>query len=246
MEIRRSEFLDMGVHACMRLFILFVLGVSVCTVVHVGGVTICINAWPWMCLSAQPCITSNICSPAALPSEGGWAVTHSRTLWHDPGEQHGATVPGATGPWESSNIQASGMSRFLGLHEWYSRKSLYLFFPNKKNEEWTQLRANFHFWSFCKSGAAPSHVGHPLVEPWTIPSLAFVTDIAWAWAKGLDQSGRHVCTLITNIFINVLGSVSSGWFVHSFCLCSLLESQRNTECAPRMHHGVFQALILHF
>lgn len=39
MEMRRSESLDMGVHACMRLFMLFVLGVSetVCTVVHVGG-----------------------------------------------------------------------------------------------------------------------------------------------------------------------------------------------------------------
>lgn len=38
MEMRRSESLDMDVHACMRLSILFVLGVSetVCTVVHVG------------------------------------------------------------------------------------------------------------------------------------------------------------------------------------------------------------------
>lgn len=37
MEMRRSESLDMGVHACMRLFMLFVLGVSetVCTILRV-------------------------------------------------------------------------------------------------------------------------------------------------------------------------------------------------------------------
>lgn len=63
------------------------------------AVPVCINAWPLICSSVQPCITFSICSPAALPSEGGWAVTHSRTLWHDPGEQHGARSPGGHRTW---------------------------------------------------------------------------------------------------------------------------------------------------
>lgn len=134
------------------------------------------------------------------------------------------------------------ISRFTWMI--FQKEALFVF-PNQ-HEEWMWLRASFHFWSSRKSGAAPSHVGPPLVEPWTSPSLAFVTDITCAWAKGLDQSGRHVRTLITNISINVLGPVSSGLFVPSFCLCSPLEHQGNTEWAPRMHHGVYQALILHF
>ena len=44
------------------------------------GVVVCINAWPRTRVSVQPCVTSNICSPAALPLEGGQAVAHGRTF----------------------------------------------------------------------------------------------------------------------------------------------------------------------
>lgn len=43
-------------------------------------------------VSVQPCVTSNICFPAALPTEGGWAVAHSEMIRGD-NMEHGPRGP---------------------------------------------------------------------------------------------------------------------------------------------------------
>lgn len=100
LHVRSDTILNISVHAHFCLFIFRVSETAQLytwqgqvVVVGGGGVAVCRNARPWICLLVQPCIPSSICSSAALPAEWGWAVTHSRTFWHDSGEQHGARSP---------------------------------------------------------------------------------------------------------------------------------------------------------
>lgn len=51
-----------------------------CLCVWFESFAVSINARPCTSVSMQPCVTSNICSPASLPSESGRAVAHSGTL----------------------------------------------------------------------------------------------------------------------------------------------------------------------
>lgn len=85
-----------GSHACKFVCLVvisrwFCVCVGVCR--GVGRVVVCINAWPRTRVSVQPCVTSNICSPAALPSCGtrqDFSLTWSGgTTW--------CSVPGARG-----------------------------------------------------------------------------------------------------------------------------------------------------
>ena len=77
------EYMCITEYLCVNVYVLVVISrwfrdgvcmcVCVCLCMWLGrwGAALCINAWPRTCVSVQPCVTSNICSPAALPSEGG-------------------------------------------------------------------------------------------------------------------------------------------------------------------------------
>lgn len=65
---------NISVNARVCLFYSFSVFLRLCAQLYIwgwGGVAVCKHAWLRICLSVQPCVTSSICSPAALPSEGG-------------------------------------------------------------------------------------------------------------------------------------------------------------------------------
>lgn len=152
MEMRRSESLDMGVHACMSLFILFVLGVSetVCTVVCV---CVCGGGGHYL----HQCVTVGVFVSAAmhhiqhmLPSSSPFrgrlshdtqqdSLTWSRgTTWGHSPRGHGSLREFQhPGKWHEQ------ISRFTWTI--FQKEALFVF-PNQ-HEEGTWLRASFHFWS---------------------------------------------------------------------------------------------------